>query len=156
MADQSRQSTMTTEELSLHFEIGDIHDGWIYGRFYMLAKGMTIGDPGEKSVHMQGCLNWWRKFVNSPIDRCDPSFFYATKDVAYKKLASCLVTDSSDDRECTELDMDIFDRFHVSHLGMSSFDNATVLFLKTSPARNDSSGKTEMMMYATHILPLMQ
>ncbi|MYM81284.1 hypothetical protein GTP44_04835 [Duganella sp. FT50W] len=98
---------------------------WVYGYFWFYLNGHRIGSEDDSSVDLNGCRNWIRDFVNEPCDRYEEHLYDLPKDVVFELLAG----------ENAEVDGyrkydNIYARFHISYLGMSSFDEWTILLVK--------------------------
>lgn len=116
--------------LSLNFEVLNIVDGWVLGTFFMLIDGVCVGDRADVSVDLRGCLRWWRDLANNPRNRYEPGLYDEDKDRAFLLLASAVLVRDDPEDTIPELYADSFSRFHISHIGMSSFDDVTMIFLK--------------------------
>ena len=81
---------------SIYFEVGQVVDGWIFGHFFLEIAGVTVGNQLDHSVHLKGCLNWWRDLINGPRNRYEPGLFNASKETVFLLLASSVLT--GDDR----------------------------------------------------------
>ncbi|QOZ79091.1 hypothetical protein XH83_29045 [Bradyrhizobium sp. CCBAU 53351] len=117
--------------LVAQFEISETIDQWVYGNFVLVVDGLTVGNQADRSVDLKGCLSWWRDFVDHPRDRYEPGLFDASKETIFLLLASSVLeAERQPGMLLGEYYRNTFSRFHISHLGMSSFDNVTMLFVK--------------------------
>lgn len=119
------------EELAVGWEVIERVDEWIFGRFYLFINGVVVGNPNDYSVDLKGCLNWINDFLTVERNRFEPNLFDMHRDQIFLLLAAS-VTDSQDPyRFVKEVYEDTFSRFHISHIGMSSFDNFVLLLIKS-------------------------
>jgi hypothetical protein len=105
-------------------------DGWILGSYLLWACGTSIGDKSDYSVDLRGCRNWMRDFIEKHRDRYGPGLYEMDKVQAYVRLASAVLPGENPSGFAQEMYDDTFSRFHISHIGMSSFDNVTLLMVK--------------------------
>lgn len=119
---------------AIEFEILDVVDGWVFGTFMLWALGSAIGNPEDKSVDLKGCINWLKDFVENPKDRFEPGLYELDKKQVFIQLcSSVLAIEGSSFAE--EKYRDTFCRFHISHIGMSSFDDITILMVENKQDR---------------------
>lgn len=114
-------------EIHLRSAVGN---RWIYGTYVLWANGMPIGDPNDHAVDLRGCCNWMQNLTERPPDRYEPGLYEMDRTVAYVRLASSALANPSSNRFAKEAYADTVSRFHISHIGMSSFDRVTLLWLK--------------------------
>ncbi len=112
--------------IEIEIEFVDIVDGRVYGLFLFWLSGYVIGDKDDTSVYLDGCINWLRDFVTKSRDRYEPCLDQLSKDKVYKKLHKSIYLDVYNN----EIE-NVYDRFDISHLGMSSFNNV-IIFLLTN------------------------
>lgn len=115
---------------SLNFEIKSVVDDWVFGTFFVVINGLCVGNPSDHSVDMKGCLRWWRDFATNPRDRYEPVLYEDKKEKVFSLLAAAVLVNEDPEGVVSEIHEDCFYRFHISHIGMSSFDGVTMLFLK--------------------------
>lgn len=117
------------QSFAIEFEILDIVDGWVFGAFVFWIMGYVIGNPEDKSVDLKGCINWLRDFVENPKNRFERGLYDLDKDQIYIQLcSSVLVVEENSFAE--EKYSHTYSRFHVSHVGMSSFDDVTMIMVE--------------------------
>jgi hypothetical protein len=129
-------------KLAVSWDIVEVIDGWIFGHFLLHIDGNTIGDSTDFSVDLNGCLRWIKDFGTSKMDRYEPGLFEMDKETLFTRLASSVLV--SEDPECSvpEVYKNTFSRFHISQIGMSSFDNVTLLLVKDEIGRERCVWKT--------------
>jgi hypothetical protein len=115
---------------SIELEITRDVDQLLLGRFLLWAEGRRIGDPDDESVHIKGCLGWLRDFVAKPRNRCETGLFELPKEEVFRTLCSGVFASEIELLDSHEMYEDTFERFHISHLGMSSFDQTTLLLVE--------------------------
>jgi hypothetical protein len=101
--------------------IGD----WIYGRFGFWACGEFIGDIDDDGVVLRGCFDWMRELGTSE-GRFETRLDDMIAEDAFMSLMQGVFTPGAENYERT------YSRFHISHIGMSSFDEVAVWRLKTA------------------------
>lgn len=103
--------------------------GWILGHFRFWINGKPVGD-WDDTVDLKGCVEWLLDFVSNPKNRYEPGLDSKSAEdifeIAYDPVIAGTVT--VDDAELPIPDP--FARFHISHLGMSSFEAFDILLLK--------------------------
>lgn len=119
-------------KFSIYFKVHSAINEWILGTFFVKIGEVIVGDQADRSVHLKGCLNWWRDFIDHPRNRYEPTLYEASKETVFLLLASTVLeAEAQPNLLLGEYYQDTFSRFHISHLGMSSFDNVTMVFLKS-------------------------
>lgn len=122
------------EVAAIEVDVEDPRDEkWLLGHFRLHARSETIGE-WDDVVTLGAIINWWRSFATDRVDRWEPrleglganEIFDLLRDTAYtedEEVASIMASS------------DIFVRYHVGHLGMSSFD-PFVVFLVEPPGED--------------------
>lgn len=118
------------ERFAVECEIAEAVNGWVLGTFCLWINGQVVGDQNDNSVDLNGCLNWLRDLVSKPRNRHEPGLYEMSKDQVFLRLASSVLASDDPHDFVKERYQDTFSRFHISHIGMSSFDRVTILFLK--------------------------
>ncbi|WP_266160582.1 Imm42 family immunity protein [Dyella silvatica] len=116
-------------KFAVHIDVKGIHDGWVFGTYIFWVNGASIGDENDDSVDLKGCWNWMRDFVESSMNRYEPGLYEMDKVQAYIYLAASVLPREMSFGFAEEIYSDTYERFHVSHIGMSSFDRVTLLML---------------------------
>jgi hypothetical protein len=121
-------------ECGIEIEITDVIGDWAQGTFLLWVHGVPIGDQSDRFVHVQGCINWLKDFIEHPRDRFEATLFALPKEEVYRLLSTN--EDSLPPSSPTGKQIDrAFSRFHISHLGMSSFDQVTLLLMEDERRR---------------------
>jgi hypothetical protein len=107
-------------------EITGLSKGWILGHFRFWIRGSELGDWAD-SVDLKGCSGWLRDFAQHPRNRFEPALASVSKEEIFSLLYDPEIHPTSD--QTPALFDDAYSRFHIKHLGMSSFDRFNVLLL---------------------------
>lgn len=113
----------------VEFEISERVDDWIFGCFCFVIGGFVIGDPSDRSVDLKGCLRWLEEFLCKPVNRFEPGLFEMPKEQAFLRLGASVLADGNAGSFASEAYNDTYNRFHISQLGMSSFDSVILLLM---------------------------
>lgn len=111
-----------TGDVGFKITIKEMIDNWLYGNFLLLLRGNFIGNVNDDYVDLKGCINWLSDFVVNPQDRYAPELMLPPKEVVWQLI----VTPVFEAVETIEYP-DSSSRFHISRLGMSSFDQVTLV-----------------------------
>ena len=98
---------------------------WVYGRILLWLGGHSVGNHEDCGADIKGCINWLSDFLVVPRDRCVPDLMLAPKDDVWRKLVDTVFAPVEEDPGYT----DPFSRFHLSHLGMSAFDEVILVLI---------------------------
>lgn len=104
---------------------------WIYGTYLLWVSGDPLGNAEDESVDLRGCCNWMQSLIEQPVDRYEPDLYEMDKVVAYNRLAASVLVHANPNGFVKETYPDTYSRFHISHIGMSSFDQVILLWLKS-------------------------
>jgi hypothetical protein len=118
--------------------IGD----WVFGRMYLFINGAVVGNPNDSSVDLKGCLRWMDDLLNNPKDRFEIGLFCMEKEQVFLRLAASVLASEDKNNFAAPPYTDIFSRFHVSQIGMSSMDDVTLLLVKDEQGRERCVWKT--------------
>lgn len=124
----------TKSRFAVELSTENVIDDWVLGTCLFWAGGSAIGNADDHSVDLKGCCNWMQDFIDNPRDRYEPGLYDMDKIQAYIRLASSVLPGQNPSSFARETFKDTFSRFHISHLGMSSFDDVTLLLVKNSQA----------------------
>jgi hypothetical protein len=112
------------ERFAIEAEPQEEVDGWVLGRFRFWLCGQPVGD-WDDSADLKGCVRWLRDFASVPRDRYEPALAAAPAEEVFRCLYDPVMGEG---RSSTPFE-DAFARFHVSHLGMSAFEQFDILLL---------------------------
>ncbi len=116
-------------KFSIEYEVTERVDDWVFGHFLFWLRGKPVGD-WEDSTDLKGCLRWLKKFASENHNRYEPDLKDLDKISVFKLLYNSVMF--SDENEITPEPKfeNIFSRFHISHIGMSSFDAYDILLIE--------------------------
>ncbi|MEV8520178.1 Imm42 family immunity protein [Dyella marensis] len=123
------------ERFAVEIDVAMVIDGWVYGSFIFWIDGMKVGDMSDLSVDLKGCWHWMRDFIENPMDRFEPGLYEMDKRQIYLRLASPILYGGDPTGFAKEMYQQTYERFHVAHIGMSSFDNVALLLVKDKDGR---------------------
>ena len=116
---------------AINVDVTEIVDDWVFGQFYIYVKGLIIGDETDHSVDLKGCFNWLKDLIEKPRDRYEPHLYEMDKEQVFLRLAAPVLVHENRNDFAKEFYENTFSRFHISHVGMSSFDSLVLLFIKS-------------------------
>jgi hypothetical protein len=119
-----------TERFAIEWEVFERIEGWILGSFYLWINGIIVGNPSDHSVDLKGCANWLKDLMENSTNRFEPGLFDMSREQTYLRLAPPVLVHENREGFAKEIYKDTFSRFHISHIGMSSFDRVTLLLIK--------------------------
>lgn len=117
---------------------------WTFGHFRMWAAGQSVGDYGD-SADLRGCLNWLVDAVSSVDARCEPTLDDRSKVEVFQLVYDPFMVaipkgvpfwdiefpEETDERvSARSAYPDAMNRFHLDHVGMSSFEKWSVLLIE--------------------------
>jgi len=110
--------------------------GWILGRFRFWIGGEPVGN-WDDWADLKGCVHWLRNFVEVPRNRVEPRLDSLEAAGVFKLVYDPVYVwgAGTADPEVEPIP-DASDRFHLSHLGMSSFERFDIVLIKT-PSGNE-------------------
>jgi hypothetical protein len=112
------------ERFAIEAEVQEELNGWVLGRFRIWLCGKPIGN-WDDAAHLSGCVNWLRHFATVPQDRYLPSLANAPAEEVFRALYDPVMGPG----DLVAPIEDAFARFHISYIGMSSFELFHVLLL---------------------------
>lgn len=117
------------KNFAIELEIVDFIDGWVFGSFIFWVNEKVIGNPDDRSVDLKACVSWLREFLQNQRNRFESGLFELDKEQVYVQLCSSVLA-GEENLFSEERYEDTFYRFHVSHIGMSSFDEVTIILVE--------------------------
>jgi hypothetical protein len=119
------------QRFAIDAEPEDPVDGWIFGRFRFWLGATPVGN-WDDAADLLGCVKWLEDFTSNPRNRLEPRL----EGLSATELIRILYDDYMTLPYQPGVDAcdipDIFSRFHISRLGMSSFDAVDLLLVSTS------------------------
>lgn len=122
------------QDFAIELDIVNFIDDWVLGRFIYWIDGIAVGNPDDQSVDLKGCINWLRDFLKNQRNRFEPGLFELDKEQIYVQLCSSVLM-GVENLFAEEKYEDTFYRFHISHIGMSSFDAVTMVLIEDEHER---------------------
>lgn len=113
---------------AIECEITEQIDDWVFGHFLFWLCDNSIGDR-EDSTDLKGCLMWLKDFLNTKRNRFEREIINIDKYTLFDLLYNSVIPTNEKCEHEAKFD-DIFSRFHISHIGMSSFDNFDILLIE--------------------------
>jgi len=113
------------ERFAIEAEAEDRIDGWVLGRFRFWLCGRPVGD-WDDSADLKGCVRWLRDFASIPRNRHEAALAAAPAETVFRCAYDPVMADG---RSSTSRVEDAFGRFHISHIGMSAFEQFDILLL---------------------------
>jgi hypothetical protein len=102
---------------------------WIYGRFRFWLGGLPVGN-WEDSADLKGCVSWLREFATVLRDRYEPRLWNLAPAEVFGLVFDPVMGPTGIANPAKQPIPHAFSRFHISHLGMSSFDKFDLVLLK--------------------------
>ena len=114
---------------AIECELTDRIDDWVYGYIVFWFCGQPVGD-WDDSTDLKGCLSWLKNFASEARNRFEPELEWADKDTAFEWLYESVMHKNGENPINTPKFEDVFSRFHIAHLGMSSFDRFDLILIE--------------------------
>lgn len=115
------------ERFAIEAEPDSLIEGWILGRFRFWIGGCEVGDWND-TADLKGCYAWLRDFEQNSRERYEPSLSEFSAEEVFRRVFDPVMPGGISHPD--ELPIkNSYHRFHISHLGMSSFERFDVLLL---------------------------
>lgn len=115
-------------DFAIAAEVTEIVDGWIFGRFRFVLHGKDCGNWSD-TVDLRGCHGWLKDFSINLLPRFEPGLMTLPAVEIFERLVKPVLMQPNGE-EYPEVYPDTFSRFHISHLGMSSFSAVTMVLVE--------------------------
>jgi hypothetical protein len=112
------------ERFAIEADLQEQLDGWVLGHFRFWLCGQPVGN-WDDSADLRGCVRWLRDFATVTRDRYEPALAAAPAEEVFRCLYDPVMGAGSSSTPYK----DAFARFHISHIGMSSFEHFDILLL---------------------------
>ena len=106
-------------------------DGWVLGRFRFWLGGVAVGD-WEDAADLRGCSHWLADFATRHVDRFDARLEHLPPADLMRILHDDVMCAPIPSRNEADAIASAYERFHISHLGMSSFNAVDLVLVATS------------------------
>lgn len=101
--------------------------GWLLGRLRFWLGGAPVGN-WDDAVDLRASVRWLCDFAEKARDRFEPAVADLSKAEVVRILFDEYMSSTDVPKRAPDIG-DIFERFHISHLGMSAFDAVDLLLL---------------------------
>jgi hypothetical protein len=114
--------------LAMEAEIDEVAEGWTWGRFRMWVQGQSIGN-WEDTADLGGVVRWIRDLIDNPRLRRESALDGRSKEEIFRLIYDPVMARTARPGIKPPIE-DAYTRFHIAHIGMSSFDAYDVLLLE--------------------------
>ncbi len=117
------------ERFAIEAEPRDAANGWIWGGFRFWIGSLAVGNWDDATaLHL--CWGWLRKFYSQPQECTEPVVASSSVENVFRLIVDPVFgLDGVADPAKQPIPF-AYERFHISYLGMSSFDSFVVLLVK--------------------------
>lgn len=115
------------DRFAIEAQVESREDAFVLGHFCFWLENCCVGNWND-STDLLGCLRWLRDFSSVPRDRYEPGLWNLPPAGVFAVIYDSVMR-GSHWRSVGSV-RDAYARFHISHLGMSSFDRFDLLLLK--------------------------
>ena len=120
---------------AIEAEVEPATDDWIFGRIRFWLFGVAVGDWTD-SADLKGCVRWLRDFAEEPRDRYDARLTGLSNEAIFDLIYTPVMDGRRGIADPDEQPIPrAYSRFHITHLGMSSFDRYVLLLVKEADGR---------------------
>lgn len=116
------------EMFAISAEITHNSSGWILGRFRFVLHSRLCGN-WQDETDLRACYGWLHDFADKPRRRFEPGLLDLSAEAIFERLVRPVLKDA-DEARIPEFYEDTFSRFHIEHLGMSSFDRVIMVLIE--------------------------
>ncbi len=104
---------------------------WIWGRFRFWLGGQTVGNWDDAAA-LQACFSWLRDFSRAPPQCTEPTVFELESEEVFRLLVTPVLGPGGIADPGRQPIPYAYERFHITHLGMSSFDPYVLVLVKNA------------------------
>lgn len=101
------------------------------GRFAVFIDGHEVGDLSDDGTYMLGCFCHTLELTEHWHDKFEPGLFEMDKLQAFETLVYPVYGAPHGGKAPEEIYPNIYGRFHIHHIGMSSMDDFLLLVMKS-------------------------
>jgi hypothetical protein len=117
------------KKFAIECQISESVDNWIFGNIVFWFCEKSVGN-WKDSTDIKGCLSWINRFISEDCDRYEEIFDKLDKEHVFELLYSSVISNGgAEANKCHDI-LDVYSRFHISHLGMSSFEEFDILLIE--------------------------
>lgn len=117
------------EKFAIEAVVEERPETWVLGRFRFWIAGKEVGDWNDM-VDLKGCVQWLLDFVSNPRDRYHPGLTEKSAKEVFELVYHPVIAEDVLSRGKELPIKEAFSRFHITHLGMSSFEAFDILLVK--------------------------
>jgi len=100
------------------------------GRFALVVMGDEVGDFSDNGTSLIGCYNWTADLLHHVRDRFEPGLFEMDRGQAFETLVHPVFGHYYGVECPPEPYADIYGRFHIQHIGMTSMEKFVLLLIQ--------------------------
>lgn len=120
------------DDFAIEWEIVESVDTWLLGHIRFWVQGQELGD-WDDLADLKGCRNWLYSFAHTPQNRFEAALGLLHKEAIFSLLFdSVMPVIAGSATSAYPPFPNVETRFHISYLGMSSFDHFDILLLESS------------------------
>lgn len=112
------------ERFAIEADVEEELDGWVLGHFRFWLCGRPVGN-WDDTAELRSCVHWLRDFATGARHRFEPDLVDASAEEVFRQLYDPVMAGGSG---CSPYE-DPYSRFHISYIGMSSFELFDILLL---------------------------
>lgn len=116
------------KRFAIEVEPRDFRDRWVLGGFRLWLFGRAFGDWSD-AADLVGCVGWLEHFASTARDRFEPILDSLPAADVFARIYDPSMSPDARWDERVEGVGDVYSRFCISHVGMSSLDRVDVLLL---------------------------
>jgi len=117
------------ERFAIEAEPREIAGEWIWGGFRFWLGDRQVGEWKDAAA-LQLCYGWLKRFCEHPLDCVEPRAAHSTSEQVFRLIVEPVMGPDAVADPAKQPVPFAYERFHISHLGMSSFDSYIVVLIK--------------------------
>lgn len=119
----------TKERFAIEAEPEAMEGNWIFGRFRFWICGREVGDWNDCTA-LQYCVSWLKEFAQAPSGRVEASVVHRSPGEIFELIVTPAIGPRGIADPRRQPIPFAYERFHITHIGMSSFDNFVIILVK--------------------------
>lgn len=117
------------ERFAIEVEPRDVDGEWIWGGFRFWLANSEIGD-WEDATALHLCWLWLKKFCSHPPACVEPAVAVGSAEEVFRRVVDPVFGPEGIADPSKQPVPFAYERFHITHVGMSSFDSFVVVLVK--------------------------
>jgi hypothetical protein len=129
---------------AIECEIVDQIDSWVYANFCFWIEGAKVG-AYQETIVLKASIAWLKEFLRNSEKRCIPLFDSMDKEIVFRLIYETVIVTPLKNSSILEMipenkeetasgrlalsDSEIINRFHLDDVGMSSFDEYSIILI---------------------------